>query len=238
MNTATKRIIFLSALAVGTASMMTLDAKAQLAVYDGANVAQAIKEVQSLASQLQTLQQQLQTAQDTYQSLNKLTDLGQVVPQLLSQDMLEALPPSFSQLAGLADGGGYGTVSGRIQEILKANTMFDPASSPIAKLPSGGIMSTYRQQIATSAGVAQETYENAAQRSAGIDQLRQQIASAQSPKEIYDLQARLLVEIGQALAQLQQQQSVLIQTLAAHQTAEEQSNELATKFFVGGSSTN
>lgn len=235
MNATTKQVVVLSALAIASATLAP-EAKAQLAVYDAANVAQAIKEVQSLASQLQTLQQQLQTAQDTYQSLNKLTQMGQVVPQLISQEMLDALPASFSDLAGLASGSTYGTVSSRVQSILKASTIYDPASSPIGKLPAGQIMATLSQQNATSAGVAQETYEDASQRSAGIDELRQQIATAQSPKEIYDLQARLLVEIGQALAQLQQQESVLIQTLAARQTSDEQNNELAAKFFLGSSS--
>ena len=234
MNATTRQVILLSALALGSASM-ALDAKAQLAVYDAANVAQAVKEVQSLTSQLETLQQQLQTAQATYQSLNQVTQIGQSVPQLMSQDMLNALPASFSELSGLAGGGGYGSVSGRIQGLLKGNSVYDPASSPIGNLPAGQIMTTVRQQNATGAGVAQESYEDAAQRSAGIDELRQQISSAQSPKEIYDLQARLLVEIGQALAQLQQQEAVLIQTLAARQTADEQNDELAAKFFLGSS---
>ena len=198
---------------VALAALLSAPAKGQIWVYDPAAVTQLINQATQMAAQLQ----QLQSIQG---GLNKLTNMGDVAALLNNPAIRSALPQGFARVQSslTSGGGGYGSqfTSGNQTYASPGNTFYAQELARQQGINAGQM------------GLAQQMYDAATARMAGIEQLRQQLNVSLDAKTTLDLTARLGIEQAylqidinrmQALAMLQQAQ---VQVASTRQTEQDQ----------------
>jgi len=159
-------------------------------VIDQTAIAKQIESITQLKSQLDALNQQLQQAQQLYGSLNKLTNMADVAGVLNDPSIRKALPQDFSAIESLFKGAGSGVFGDAASKFLSDNSTYKTTANDFYAQE----LSRIQNQNAGQMSLGQQIYDAATKRIDGIDQLRQQIASASDAKDIADLQARLQAE--------------------------------------------
>ena len=187
------------------AALHASPARAQLAVIDPANLAQAVQQVQQMTQQLQAMQQQYQQLQQTYQAIahapsEALTELGR---QLNAETLRNALPAESGALGAVLEGNalGSGAFGRAAQGQLERNRVYAPAGTDVQAQE----MQRSATSIAGAQAMASGLYQSAASRIAALQAIEGQLASAGDAKAVADLAARLSAE--QAYIQAQQVQA-------------------------------
>ncbi len=93
-------------------------------VIDETAIAKQIESITQLKSQLDTLNQQLQQAQQLYASLNKVTNMADVVGLLNDPSIRKALPQDFNAIEGLLKGNGTGVLGNSASKFLDDNSTY------------------------------------------------------------------------------------------------------------------
>jgi type IV secretion system protein VirB5 len=196
-------------------------AHAQFAVIDVAAVAQLIQQVRTAVQELQTAQNELTQAQQSYQSLTGTRGMQ----NLLSGTNRNYLPTDVTSLEATLSGPGgtYGALATSVQAAMNANAVLSPAALAALSSAERSAMLAQRQAIALQQGISQQALINSSGRFAQMQQLVNTIGSAQDPKAVLDLQARISAEQGMLEAE-QTKLQVLDQTLRAQQADEEQTS--------------
>jgi type IV secretion system protein VirB5 len=196
-------------------------AHAQFAVIDVASVTQLIQEVQTTVQELQTAQSELSQARQSYQSLTGTRGMQ----NLLSGTNRNYLPSDVASLEATlsGSGGSYGALAASVQAAMNANAVLSPATLATLSAAERNAILAQRQAVALQQGISQQALANSSGRFAQEQQLISTIGSAQDPKAILDLQARISAEQGMLEAE-QTKLQVLYQTLRAQQAAEEQTS--------------
>jgi len=179
-------------------------ARAQFAVIDVASVTQLIQQVQTTVQELQTAQGELAQAREEYQSFTG----SRGMQNLLSGTDRNYLPTDVASLEATLSGAGgtYGTLASSVQAAMSANAIV-----------------AQRQAIALREGISSQALVNASGRFGEMQQLINTIGSAQDPKAILDLSARISAEQGMLEAERTKLQ-VLYETVRAQQAAEAQAS--------------
>ena len=201
-----------SALAVVLASAGT--AQAQLAVYDGANVAQTIQAVATAAKELAQLQQQLMQLQQTYRMFTNPTNVSGMMPGLNTGFLQNPMPPS-----GLMPGmvmGTSGSLTGPGQNFLNQNQIYKPTGTD----PLATQMNRSAMAIAQIQGMAATNLQSIEQRLANLMTMQQQLQAATDIKQVTAINGRIAIE--QHAIQSQQAQATNLQTMAVGQIAAQQ----------------
>lgn len=185
-------------------------ARAQLAVIDPANLAQAVQQVQQMAQQLQMMQQQYQQLQQTYQAVahapsEALTELGR---KLNVEALRNALPAQSGDLGAVMTGtslgpGGFGSAA---QGQLERNRVYSPGGADFQAQE----MQRAATSIAGAQAMASGLYQSAASRIAALQAIEGQLASAGDAKAVADLAARISAEQAYIQAQQVQAQSLVL----------------------------
>ncbi len=196
-------------------------ANAQFAVIDVASVTQLIQQVQTAVQELQTAQNELAQARQSYQSLTGTRGMQ----NLLSGTNRNYLPTDVASLEATlsGSGGAYGSLASNVQAAMTANAVLSPTTLASLSTAERNAILAQRQAVALQQGISQQALANSSGRFAQVQQLISTIGSAQDPKAILDLQARISAEQGMLEAERTKLQ-VLYQTLSAQQAAEEQSS--------------
>lgn len=189
-----KRFIMVAAAPVALAVAASPAAAQGIPVFDSSSYLQALATVQNTTTMITKAEQQIATAQNTLSSLQKLTNVNSIAPTLLQSQIRNLLPTTTIDAATLTGGdltriGSLGTVAANIQ-------------SRFGMAPTGSDSdAAYAQALRDSTGPAaataafgENTLSVAQTRMQGIDELRQQLSSAQDPKDVMDLQARISAE--------------------------------------------
>ena len=200
----------------GAMCLVTLPAAAQIPVIDPTAIAKQIEQIAELRNQLETAKNQLTQLQNLHGSLNKLTNMGDIVALLSSPAVRQALPKEFGQLEAALKGQGSGALGSRAETYRQENEVYARAGDDFYAAE------TRRAQLgnAGQVSVAQQVYEAASKRMDGLEELRRQIGQSVDPKTTLDLQAR----IGSESAHLQNE-LLKMQALAMLQQAEAQTRE-------------
>lgn len=191
-------------------------ASAQMAVIDWAAIAQMVQ-------QLKAAQEQFALLQQTHDSFNKLTNMGDIASVLNSPGVRQALPSNFAQAEqALMGAGGSGGSSSQWEQ---QDTIVTPGgndyySKEVARVQGAN---------AGSKSMAQQMYDGAAKRSAGIEQLRTQIGQSEDPKTIADLSARIQIEMLAAQQDVLKMQGLAMLQMAEVQTQEQRRRETFDK---------
>lgn len=196
-------------------------AHAQFAVIDVASVTQLIQQVQTAVQELQTAQSELAQARQSYQSMTGTRGMQ----NLLSGTNRNYLPSDMSSLEATlsGSGGAYGALSSNVQAAMNANAVLSPATLASLSAAERNAILAQRQAVALRQGISQQALANSSGRFSQVQQLISTIGSAQDPKAVLDLEARISAEQGMLQAE-QTKLQVLYQTLRAQQAAEEQSS--------------
>jgi len=226
----------IAASAIVTALASAVPARAQMAVYDGANVAQTIQAVATAAKELAQLQMQLQQLQNTYRMFTNPTNITGMIPGLNTGFLKNPMPAS-----GLMPGmvmGTSGSLTGPGQSFLNQNQIYKPASSdPLAMQMNRSAMA-----IAQIQGMAASNLQSIEQRLLNLSAMQAQLQSATDIKQVTAINGRIAIE--QHAIQSQQAQATNLQTMAVGQIAAQQQqsqqrirqgwDQLASQFSSGG----
>lgn len=196
-------------------------ADAQFAVIDVASVTQLIQQVQTAVQELQTAQSELAQARQSYQSLTGTRGMQ----NLLSGTNRNYLPTDVTSLEATLSGSGgtYGALATNVQSAMSANAVLSSAALASLSAAERNAILAQRQAVALQQGISSQALANSSGRFTQVQQLISTIGSAQDPKAILDLQARISAEQGMLEAE-QTKLQVLYQTLQAQQAAEEQAS--------------
>ena len=224
---ALKRIIMLAAVPVALAAFASPASAQGIPVFDSTSYLQALATVQHTATMIQQGEQQIQTATSQLNSLQKLTNVNSLAPQLLQPQVRNILPDTTIDASTLLSGdltkiGSLGTLASQIQ----SRFTIAPSSSSNADAAYAQALKDSTGQAATMAALGQNTLSVSQTRMQGLDQLREQLSSAKDPKDVMDLQARISVEQAQLQNDMLKMQAIQMAqagqaslSLAATQTA-------------------
>ncbi|MCP4026791.1 MAG: type VI secretion protein [Sphingomonas sp.] len=167
-------------------------------VFDTTNWVQTLATAQRTLQMVEQGKEQIQTATNQLQSLQKLTNMSEIASTLNLPQVRNIVPTNAADVAAIARGdlsqlGSLGTLASNIQSryglSATGSSDADAAYAQALKDSTGS--------AATTAALGQNTLSIAQARTRGLDQLRQQLATARDPKDVMDLQARIAVEQAQ-----------------------------------------
>ncbi|NCT81366.1 P-type DNA transfer protein VirB5 [Pseudomonas stutzeri] len=193
--------------AIAFVAMFSCAANAQIPVTDGASIAQ------NMANQIQTMAQwaqQIAEMQQQYSELQRHWDKMDQMEKLVTGARYLGVPntPGISgQIPGTIDGiysGSYGST----QSIMSAERIGGTSAAT-----QDALNERYLKTAAAEKAAALNTYQGAQERLNNINTLIAKIDTAQDPKAIQDLQARIAAE--QALVQNETTKLQMVSQLAA-----------------------
>lgn len=199
-------------------------AHAGIPVIDGANLAQAIIQVQSWAQQYSQMVQQIQQAQQQYNSISGIRNMGSLVN---NPAMRQYLPADYATI--LSQG------VGQWSAIRDAAKKFDVASTSLsASSDAAQAFNQVAKQAAINRASAEEGYKTASQRFSDIQVLLDKVNNAPDAKDMADLQGRI-----QAEQVMMQNEANKLQMLASLASAQrdlqiQQNKEISMKSSKGG----
>ena len=204
----------MSAAAIAAVLATICPAQAQMAVYDGANVAQTIQAVATAAKELAQLQQQLMQLQQTYRMFTNPTNVTGMMPGL-NTGFLQNPMPASGRMPGMVMGTS-GSLTGPGQNFLNQNQIYKPtASDPLAMQMNRSAMA-----IAQIQGMAATNLQSIEQRLTNLMTMQQQLQAATDIKQVTAINGRIAIE--QHAIQSQQAQATNLQTMAVGQIAAQQ----------------
>ncbi|MET3762100.1 type IV secretion system protein [Sphingomonas sp. UYEF23] len=192
-----KNIIMFAAAPVALAAFASPAAAQGIPVFDTSTYVQALAQVQNTVKMIQQGEQQISTATSQLNSLQKLTNVNSIAPQLFQSQVRNILPNTTIDASALLSGdlskiGSLGTLASSIQSryvLPSTGSDADAAYSQALKDATGS--------SAAMAAMGENTLSITQTRMQGLDQLRSQLDSAKDPKDVMDLQARIGVEQAQ-----------------------------------------
>jgi type IV secretion system protein VirB5 len=187
---------------LATAALLApLHAKAGIPVIDITAVANLMQQVMYWQQQISAMQKQydqLSQSKDqlavTYGAMTGTRGMEQVLPT--SDLARNYLPPSYGELMNTLNGSSasYAGLSSHVQSIMNANSVLSGGQMDALSPEMRQIVEQGRQSAAMLNGMTQNAYQNTSQRFSALQQLINRIATAQDPKAIQDLQARIQAE--------------------------------------------
>ncbi|KWT71752.1 MULTISPECIES: type IV secretion system protein [unclassified Variovorax] len=210
------------------AFLAPLHAKAGIPVIDVTAVANLMQQVMYWQQQISAMQKQydqLRQSKDqlamTYGAMTGNRGMEQLLPT--SDLARNYLPPSYGELMNTLNGSSasYTGLANHIQSIMKANSVLSGSQMEALSPEMRQIVEQGRQSSAMLNGLTQSAYQSTSQRFSALQQLINRIATAQDPKAIQDLQARIQAEQNMLTNEQTKLQS-LYQMAQAEEAAQQQ----------------
>ena len=196
-----RRRLLLALLFAATAFMASPGAKAGIPVIDVTAVANLMQQIMYWQQQISSMQKQydqLKASRDqlaqTYGAMTGARGMEQLLP--IPELARNYLPPSYGELMSTLNGSttGYAGLANHVQSIMRANSVLSGTQMNALSPELRQIVEQGRQSAALLNGMTQSAYQNTSQRFSALQQLINRIATAQDPKAIQDLQARIQAE--------------------------------------------
>lgn len=183
------------------AALAPFQAHAGIPVIDFTAIANLMQQVMAWQQQLQGMQKQydqLSQAKDqlqqTYGSMTGSRGMEQLLP---TSDMARNyLPQSYGDLMATVNGASanYSGLANQVQSIMRANSILSGTQMNALSPEMRQVVEQGRQASAMLNGMTQSAYQNTSQRFSALQTLVSRIGTAQDPKAIADLQARIQSE--------------------------------------------
>ena len=205
-----------------------LHATAGIPVIDVTAVANLMQQVMYWQQQISAMQkqyEQLSQSKDqlalTHGAMTGTRGMEQLLPT--SDLARNYLPPSYGELMNTLNGSSasYTGLANHVQSIMKANSVLSGGQMDALNPEMRQIVEQGRQSSAMLNGLTQSAYQNTSQRFSALQQLINRIATAQDPKAIQDLQARIQAEQNMLINEQTKLQS-LYQMAQAEEAAQQQ----------------
>lgn len=203
----------------------TAPAQAQWAVVDVGAIAQLVQQVATLREQLETARSQLDEARRQYESMTGRRGME----QLLAGTVRNYLPPDWRALERALNGleGNYAALTAQLASMIETNAVLTPDQLTRLSNQERAQLDAARRSAALLQVTSREALEASSERFASLQQLINAIPTAEDPKAVQDLQARISAE----QAMLQNEQTKLMVLYHAAQAEElarrQRSSELA-----------
>jgi len=182
-----------SLLAIVLLSIISLAARAQMAVIDVGAIAQLVAQANTLEQELNTARQDLSQAQQQYQSMTGQRGMQ----QLLAGTVRNYLPTNWAQLQAALQGSGGGYALGAdVRAAVSSNAVLSPQQIAALSPDEQDSLQEARRNAALLQAVAQEALMRTSNRFAAIQVLIDAIPQATDEKGILDLAARIDAEEG------------------------------------------
>ncbi len=193
-----KRTVMVMAAPTAIAIFASPAAAQGIPVFDTTTYLQALQTARQTLSMVEQGRQQIETAANQLQSLQKLTNMSEIASTLNLPQVRNILPTTTTDVTTLFGGdltrlGSLGTLASNIQSRFRLS----PSASSEADEAYNQALRDSTGSAATTAALGENTLAITQSRMQGLDQLRQQLASARDPKDVMDLQARIAVEQAQ-----------------------------------------
>jgi len=178
-----------------------LHANAGIPVIDFAAIGNLMQQVVAWGQQLQGMQRQYDELkqskdqlQQTYSAMTGSRGMEQLLPT--SDAARNYLPTSYGELMSTVNSSSanYSGLADKVQSIMKANSILSNTQMDALTPQMRQEVEQGRQASAMLSGMTQAAYQNTSQRFSALQQLISRIGSAQDPKAIQDLQARIQAE--------------------------------------------
>jgi type IV secretion system protein VirB5 len=188
-------------LIAAAAALAPLHARAGIPVIDMTAIANLMQQLAAWQQQLSAMQRQYdqlqqsrQQLQQTYNSMTGSRGMEQLLPT--SDLARNYLPPSYGELMNTVNGSSasYSGLASQVQSIMKANAVLSGTQMDALSPEMRQVVEQGRQASAMLNGMTQGAYQNTSQRFSALQQLINRIGTAQDPKAIQDLQARIQSE--------------------------------------------
>lgn len=193
---------------------------AAMPVIDAGAIAQLIMQIRTLQQQLTTARDQLTQARDEFRSITG----GRGMEQLLGGTVRNYLPPDWSELERVLQGGAastYGALSASVQSAINANAVLTAQQVAALSAIERRELEAARRSAALLQVMTREALAITSGRFASIQQLINAIPAANDQKAILDLQARINAE--QSMLQNEQTKlELLYQAVEAEESARRQ----------------
>lgn len=163
---------------------------AQIPVVDGTAILKWAEQARQMQAQLEEAQRIYKQAQELHGSFNQITDAADIASLLNDRQFQQLLPPEYSRTAGAVNDLVRGNIDGLAEQ-------YDYRENAAASAAN----SFYQQEVQRRKGetyqdmaVGEAVYNQASKRLGGLNQLRDRISTARTPKEAIDLQTRIQAE--------------------------------------------
>jgi type IV secretion system protein VirB5 len=211
-----------------SALLAPLQAKAGIPVIDVTAVANLIQQVMYWQQQISGMQKQYDQLKDSKDQLtqthNAMTGTRGMEQVLSTSEIARNyLPPSYGELTNTLSGSSasYAGLASQVQSIMNANSILSGSQMETLSPELRQIVEQGRQSAAMLNGMTQSAYQSTSQRFSGLQLLINRIATAQDPKAIQDLQARIQAEQNMLTNEQTKLQS-LYQIARAEEAAQQQ----------------
>lgn len=200
-------------------------ALAQMAVIDGASVAQLVQAVAQAKERYQELVQQFHQLRQTYGALSQNVDPNQWGQQL-EQPLMQNSMPNTSMLPGVLDGISPpsqlgGNVGSLAQQYLGQNQVYQPQGQDFqATQMRDGANSTAEMEA-----VATQNLQSLQAREADLPQIQEQLNNATTIQQVSAIQARLSAEQNYVQAQTAQAANLQVLAMEQKQAMQQAQNE-------------
>ena len=191
----------LASFLAATALLAPLQAKAGIPVIDVTAIANLIQQVMYWQQQISAMQKQHDQLKDskdqltqTHSAMTGTRGMEQLLPT--SDLARNYLPPSYGELTNTLNGSSasYAGLASQVQSIMKANSILSGTQMDTLSPELRQIVEQGRRSAAMLNGTTQNAYQSTSQRFSALQLLINSIATAQDPKAIQDLQARIQAE--------------------------------------------
>jgi len=191
----------ISVLIAVAAALTPFHAHAGIPVIDFAAIANLMQQVMAWQQQLQGMQKQYDQLkeskdqlQQTYNSMTGGRGMEQLLP--MSDMARNYLPSSYGDLMATVNGASanYSGLANQVQSIMRANSVLSGTQMEALSPELRQVVEQGRQASAMLNGMTQSAYQNTSQRFSALQTLISRIGTAQDPKAIEDLQARIQAE--------------------------------------------
>ncbi|MEO5598866.1 MAG: type IV secretion system protein [Novosphingobium sp.] len=194
-----KKALFLAA--VMTICVPATAGAQGIAVYDNSSTLQLISQVKNTLQQIQQGEQMINQATQTYQSFAKLTNTANFANILNNANVNQLLPSGVTDVVTLARSdysalGNFGSAAQGLSNGYSIQTNLGQGGTLDGTVSSayGRFLQSINQGPSVAATLGYNVSNQAKQVDAGLDELRQDISTAQDPKDSMDLAARATIE--------------------------------------------
>lgn len=178
----------------GTLLAVSVPAHAQLAVIDAGNLAEAVNTARNTLDTLDEARKQVEEAQRLYDSVNGITDIGDVATLLDVDGMRGGLPDGFQDATDYVGDPRaiQGVLGARVEEVFgsydfgidgRASEAFEEAGYAAAR----------------DVAISENSMDRAIARAEGIQELGQRLNTASTAKEVDAVNARASIESAAAI---------------------------------------
>jgi hypothetical protein len=205
---------FLAAAAVVVCINFGPGAHAQMAVFDAANFANTLREVQTAANQLTQLNAQLQQMRQQYQMFTNRSNITGMLSALNAPSLQNSMPAASSMPGQIV--GSPNTLSSAGQTFYQLNHVF----TATGKDPQANLLNHSAISTANIQGMAAANLASIEQRQANLNDMQTELQNATDIKQVTAINGRIAIESN--AIQGQQAQAQNLATLASAQAQADQ----------------